>query len=287
MAEDLTTQHAAGTTAPAAAPAGARPLVVQREQASVAFRFRFALAYLVLAGIAGAAVGAAIVLWDRPATQARDDWSEWRPTGATPQYPSEIAGHVSARYRDAQGRQLVAALAGPPRVQGEPLAGVAIQADTADPNDLTFESLGKGLMYQFCGGGASCAFPDGNIDPQRLRLLRRQSLELAMYSFKYVDDLDSVIVLLPPDPDEMTADEGDATTIALFFRKRDLDRELGQPLVRTLPNANAQRVAQIDAADALLVDRLTRTRIFTYSFTRVQTGTAMMFLTPLGAPADS
>jgi hypothetical protein len=284
VAEDLTTQHSAGTTASATAPAGTRPLVVQRERPSVAYRFRFAIAYLLLAAIAGGAAGGAIVLWDRPEAQP-DKWSDWRPTGREAQYASEIADHVSGRYQDAQGQQLVAVLAGPPRVQGEPVTAVAIQADTADPNDLAFESLGKGVMYQLCGGGELCAFRDGQLDAQRLRLLRRQSLELALYSFKYVDDLDSVVTLLPPDPDETTQDPADAATIALFFRKRDFGRELDQPLAQTLRNPTTARVAEMGAQDALLVDRLTRTRLFSYSFTRVQDGTAMMFLTPLSAPA--
>ena len=284
MAEDLTTRQSSGAEAAPTAPASTRPLVVQREQPPVAYRFRFAIAYLVLAAIAGAAIGGAVVVWERPAAEI-DAWSEWRPQGREAQHASEIAAHVSERYRDPQGRQLVAAIAGPAVVQGEPINSVAIQADTADPSDLSFESLGKGLMYQLCGGGQTCAFTDGQLDPERLRLLRRQSLELALYSFKYVDDLDSVVVLLPPDPDEATADEGDATTLALFFRRRDLGRELEQPLAQTLRNPTTSRVAVVDAQDALLIDRLTRTRLFSYSFTRVQDGTAMMFLTPLSAPA--
>jgi hypothetical protein len=106
-----------------------------------------------------------------------------------------------------------------------------------------------------------------------------------LYSFKYVDDLDSVVMLLPPDPDETSADAADAATLAMFFRKPDLGRELGQPLAQTLRNPTVPRVAPLDEQDALLVDRLTRTRLFTYSFTRVQAGTAMMFLTPLRTPA--
>ena len=279
MAEDLTRS----------VPAASEPLVERAPDAaplargareSVAHRFRFALAYLALAAVAGAALGAVVVLLDRPDSDTAR-WSRWEPRGPAGQHPTEIARHVAPRYRDAAGRRLVTVFAGPPEINGEPILGAVISADTGDPRDATPHEFGKSLVFQFCAGSEACAFPDGNLDTARLRALRRESLELALYSFTYVDGLESVATLLPPDPDESTPEQGDATTLALFFEREDLGEQLARPLNRTLAEGTTTRVGALTGREAQLVDALTAPRTFGYSFTRVQSGSWVMVLDPL------
>ena len=43
------------------------------------------------------------------------------------------------------------------------------------------------------------------VSEARHALLRREALELALYTFKYVDGVDSVSVFLPPRPDGQAA----------------------------------------------------------------------------------
>lgn len=283
MAEDLAPSASSAADAPHEG-AVSEPFVRPSAGDRVAYRMRFALAYLALAAVAGAALGAAVVLFDRP-TADQTRWSEWAPTGAAAQHPTEIARHVAPRYRDAEDRQLVTALAGPPEIQGEPLIGAAIQADTGKSEDAAFHEFGDSVVFQLCGGAQSCAFADGQLDEQRFRLLRQESLELALYSFKYVGGLDSVVALLPPDPDESSQDQGDATTVAMFFRRGDLQPALERPLHETLPSVGSPRVGRLDPRETLMVDRLTRDRAFTYTITRIQTGSPIMLLDPLDATA--
>ena len=280
MAEDLANSSAA-VDAPREERAIVRePFVRPRREHEVAYRMRFALAYLALAAVAGAAIGAVIVLADRPADEEQA-WSQWRPTGVTGQYPTAIAEHVSSRYRDAGDRKLVTVFAGPPEIARERLIGVAVEADTGLPEDAAVDGLGRSVMYQLCGGGESCAFRDGSIDAERLLLLRREGLELALYSFAYVDDLDSVIALLPPFGEQ--AQQGSMRTLALFFRRGDLRAQLQAPLTATLPDAAAETAAPLDARGSLALDRLTRDRLFEFTFTRVQTGSPILLLRPFGS----
>jgi hypothetical protein len=279
VAEDLANSSAA-VDAPRDERATVRePFVRAPREQEVAYRMRFALAYLALAAIAGAAIGAAIVLGDRPADEERV-WSQWQPTGVSGQYPTQIAEHVSSRYRDAQNRKLVTVFAGPPEIGRERLLGVAIEADTGRPEDAAVDGLGTSVMYQLCGGGESCAFRDGSIDAARLSLLRREGLELALYSFAYVDDLDSVIALLPPYGEQ--AQQTPMTTLALFFRRGDLRDQLEAPLAATLPDASAHTAAPVAAPRTLALDRLTRDRVFEFTFTRIQTGSPILLLRPFG-----
>ena len=280
MAEDLASSSAA-VDAPRDERATVRePFAPPRREQEVAYRMRFALAYLALAALAGAAVGAAVVLTDRPADEERA-WSEWQPTGASGQYPTQIADHVSSRYRDAQNRKLVTAFAGPPEIGRERLLGVAIEADTGLPEDAAVDGLGKSVMYQLCGGGESCAFRDATLDAERLLLLRREALELALYSFAYVDDLDSVIALLPPFGDQ--AQQESTRTLALFFRRGDLRPQLEAPLAATLPDASAETAAPLGTRRSLALERLTRDRVFEFSFARIQTGSPILLLRPIGS----
>ena len=48
-----------------------------------------------------------------------------------------------------------------------------------------------------CGLGPQCSIPGGDSSDAGLAL-RRQAVELSLYAFKYVDEVDSVVVFLPP-----------------------------------------------------------------------------------------
>ena len=53
-------------------------------------------------------------------------------------------------------------------------------------------------MYILCGLGPLCSIQESQPTTDRAALLRREALELALYTFRYVEDVDSVLVLLPP-----------------------------------------------------------------------------------------
>ena len=53
-------------------------------------------------------------------------------------------------------------------------------------------------MYSLCGLGASCSIATGTPSVERGELVRREILELALYTFKYVGGIENVIAFMPP-----------------------------------------------------------------------------------------
>ena len=250
------------------------------------FRFRFAFAYLGLAVVAGVAIGLTVILADRPAEETHVAWSPWVPTGRQTSYPEQIAQHVARGYRLPSGSQLAAVIAGPPAVQDVPVQAVIIRHDSPVPNvpsENEIVETGNSVMYTLCGLGRQCSIAEGEPSPERLQLLQREALELSLYSFKYVDGVESTIVLLPPNLGEDAQDPSDDVAIALFFEKKDFRRELSRPVRQTLLSPTPPQGAELDPREGLVVDRLTDPNLFQYEFQQIQTGGAILVLAPINA----
>jgi hypothetical protein len=281
VAEDLAREQ------PALPAAAAPPLVEQRkrrEEESRLYRSRFALAYLALAVVAGIGIGGAIVLYDRAPEDAGGAWAAWKPTGDSEgSYPRQIADQVANRYKLPSGNRMVGILASKPQIPTEtgnvPIQAVAIVNDETG-EDISIVETQDSAMYTLCGRGQQCSIAEGDPSAERLQLLRRQALELALYSFKYIDGLDSVITLLPPNLGDVNNPEDDQSA-ALFFRKGDFEQELDRPLERTLDPAKTPSIAEIPNGEAVRIDRLTNPRLFQYEFQQTQVGTFVIFLAPV------
>ena len=91
-------------------------------------------------------------------------------------------------------------------------------------------------MYNLCGVGQKCSIAEGQPSEERARLLRREALELALYTFKYVDDVDSVITLLPVNLGD-PSDGGGRHEHGALPGEEELLRQLQAPLDRTLTGA--------------------------------------------------
>lgn len=276
MAEDLAQeQPALGPAVGKAPPTRSVPV----------YRMRFGLAYLVLAAFAGIAVGVAVLLINREEPAEGPAWSSWRPTGRETSYADQIAEYVANRYRLESGNQLAAVMAGPPVVQNLPVQAVMIENRSAVPNaepQIEVFETGNSVMYTLCGLGDQCSIGEGQTSEEQLQLLRGQALELSLYTFKYVDDADSTIVLLPPDLGDPNNAEDDAAA-AIFLRKQDFRRELSQPLARTLSRATPPTVTEFDPREGLIVDRLTEQNLFQYDYQQAPTGGVIIVLAPLTA----
>ncbi len=58
---------------------------------------------------------------------------------------------------------------------------------------------GNTIAYNLCGiGGKNCAIGVGKPSTNRLLLLRREALELALYTFRYIGGTQNVVAILPP-----------------------------------------------------------------------------------------
>jgi hypothetical protein len=253
----------------------------RRERARrTSYRFRFGIIYVLLAALVGGGAGAFIVLATRPAPEQEAAWSQWRPEGRVNAYPAEIADHVAARYRLPSGKQLVGVIAGKAEIQNLPLRAVLIQHEATNPtkaDDIEVVEVGNGVIYNLCGAGAKCSIAEGDPSAQRAQLLRREALELALYTFKYIEDIDSVIALMPFNLGE-PADESDDTSTVVFLQKKDVQPQLEVPLSQTLSPGTRTTIA---AAEAQIVDRLTRQRQYLYDIQPTQDLSAVLRLSPI------
>lgn len=235
---------------------------------------RFALAYFVLAVVLGAAVGTTIVLLGRSGSAADRPWSPWHPTGDDASRTLQIAEHVSRRYRLAGGAQrLVNVVPGPPTTNAV-VSAIAVQSLGAGLGSASsLFDASRSRMYLLCGSGENCALGDGPATIQRGRLLRGEALELALYTFKYVEGVDSVVAFLPGRP-------GTRPSFALFFLRESLEPLLGRPLQATLPSA-PRLVPNAAPARMARVDRFTIAHLFRFQVRESQDGNAAVVLTPV------
>ena len=231
------------------------------------FRNRFGFLLGALAGIIVAAIAVLAIALTSSGDPSKEglaaNWSSWQPsdhdatTGA-----AEIADHVAGHYHLSDGHQLVSVTGGPLQIQDVPL-NVVLR-----PPSGSIELVnGHGVLYTLNGLGPHGSIVSGHATEQRGLLVRREALELALYSFRYLDNVDMVVALLPPRPP--TAKGGDAQASqsqspvyqALFYRPGDLRPQLEVPLGQTIPSATPIP-EKFGGAQARKIDSLTRSNVF-------------------------
>jgi hypothetical protein len=264
--------------APGAHTAGGGPT---RGETPYRSRFGLLLGALIGIAIATVAIGAAIYVGTAGDNGAPDGWSSWKPnTDNGVDAAKEIASHVGRKYRLDDGNQIVGVEAGPLQVFDVPLE-VALRTAPQGGN-IDFID-GKGLMYTLNGLGPKGSVRGGKPSEARHLLLRREALELALYTFRYVKNVDLVVALLPPKPPAKNKDGStaasatDTPTQALFYRPGDLKPQLEIPLRATIPN-RTPRPDTIPGAEARRIDALTRGNLFLASFQQGQNQKAFLVL---------
>ena len=257
----------------------------REEKTESPYRSRFGLFLGALIGIAIAtlAVGAAVYVGTSSGNGAPDGWSSWKPdTSDGVDAAHEIAAHVGRKYRLSDGNQIVGVEGGPLEVFNVPLE-VALRTAPQGGN-IDFIN-GRGLMYTLNGLGPHGSVRGGKPSEARHLLLRREALELALYTFRYVKNVDLVVALLPPKPPAKvknkdgttTTSTADSPTQALFFRPGDLEPQLEIPLDATIP-AKTPRPETIPPAESRRIDALTRGNLFLASFQQGQDQKAFLVL---------
>lgn len=248
-----------------------------RAQASVP-RHRFGLAYLALAVILGAAVGLFVVFASNGGKDSSPAWSAWEPTKDGVERLDEIGRYVSHQYALPSGRVLVTPFSTPPVVRlGNQLAAVrAIRITTGLPgesvNDSQIIDATNVWAYELCGGGKDCALSDGSASASRGRLLQRESLELALYTFKFEPAINYVVTYFPPVPKRDPA--------AIVLTREALEEPLKHPLAQTLPPPRTRLMpGQLSGNDLAVLDRYI-TRAYSLSGEQLQDGSPVLVLRP-------
>jgi hypothetical protein len=241
-----------------------------------AYYFRFTLAYTLLAVIATAGIATLVIVLTRPDAVPAPPWSTFVPTGSPVAKVRQIATQVSSEYRlpaggkvvtivpaPLQGARLVQTASGPATVE-VPVSAVAIQADAStgkhEEGDYTAFNAGSTIAYQMCGfgtAGQNCGVATLAASANRSSLLRREALELSLYTLKYVPGIDAVLTYLPPPA-------SGAQPASVFIARNDVGRNLDRPLKRTL--TPTKLVLGDTPADHTRVEELTRSRLYNYDF---------------------
>jgi len=241
------------------------------------FTTRFLVVYAVLGAILAGSLVALVLLGVRPGLSSPKPWSAWKPKqGSVAAMTKQIADHIAPRYRLASGAQITAVVPSAPTVtagtQSISIAAVAIRTASGD-TDVQPISSKTTAMYTLCGLGLHCSIATGTPSLTRGQLVHREGLETALYSFKYVHPLQSVLVFMPPA-------QGANVTTVLFYLKADLMRQLSRPLLQTLPLAVPPRSNDPDRIEANAITGLTYPHLYTSQLTQLQPGGALLVLTP-------
>jgi hypothetical protein len=228
-----------------------------------------ALAVVAVAGAFGVAAGGG----GSSATET-NTWSAFTPssdgldTGA-----GEIADYVGPRYVLPNGQQIVAVTGGPLSIAGHPIR-IAVRHSPADGGQIDVLD-GGGVLYRLCGLGPKCAIASGKSSSERGLLLYRESLELALYSFHDLRNVDNVVVFQPPK-------KGEDPAVALHFRRGDVAGQLARPLRATLPNPAPTPDTIDQSPDTPFVQALTFGNVFKFSLTQAnQDMSVFLVLDPL------
>ena len=277
----------------------------RRESSPHSHKFRVVTAALV--GIAIGAVVIAVALLGNGANAGpKGRWSAWAPPDGGTLGAREIADHLAPFYRISGVDQLdvvtvvnlsSSASASTTTTTGS-TSGLQV-AVRSDPSSSQVSLLsGNTIAYNFCGiGGSNCSIGVGTPSADRLLLLRRQALELALYTFKYVGAVQNVVAILPPGRTQQTntlsptPPSANATStskpvdIALLFVRDELQPWLSHPLSDTFPEQFPPTVPQLSlwrqSTEAGLVDQITARGMFSEKLVRAQDGSNLIVLDPL------
>jgi hypothetical protein len=248
------------------------------------YRARFVLIYAgLVAAIGAAAAGLVLVLTGsgssstRPAAPKVNAWSTWAPTASSASARvREIANHVAGVYRLPNGNQLLDVTVRPPSIpdgSGSRLVRISFVVVKGPHSEQTAIGPSNSELFNLCRFGNACLLPT-KPTPGRMLLIRRATLEIALYTFKYVPEIKYVLEVLPPV-------KGTSNPALLYFHRRDLARELQLPLARTLRQDD--RISTIAPNEDVLIDRLTKPHMFSLSAVANQQGTAVLALSPVGS----
>jgi hypothetical protein len=247
-----------------------------------AARFQFFTGALVFCAVAALALAFVFAATSGNRTAAADTWSPFKPSSdGLDTAPREIAGYVGRQYRLPTGEQIVAVTGGPLEYTVEQQAlpmKIAMRESLADGGDITILD-GKGVLYRMCGLSDKCSIGAGKASAERTLLLRREALELALYSFHYLDDIEHVVVFIPPP-------KGGAAPFALHFERDDVAGQLARPLRVTLPTPVPNPDTITIAPNTPAIRQLTYANLFKFSLTVGNQDTnVFLVLDPL--PTDS
>jgi hypothetical protein len=258
--------------------------------ASQAPRFQFLFG--AMAAFGAAAVALAVLILSAPTPKPGPAWSIWSPQTGSIDVAQQIANHVAPEYKLSNGHQLLKVTGGPQSINGQPVV-LAMRTSGSTPAALP----DNGVFYQLCGGGPSCSISQGRASVQRGLLVRREALELALYTFRYIGGASQVLVTFPPPPPsakraathsatqsstaaKSLGSTNEAPSHVLLFRPAELQTELSRPLAQSLSAVTPSVSTMNKSSDAALVSRLTERAVYDSVLIQQQQSSPVLLLQP-------
>jgi hypothetical protein len=251
---------------------------------------------IITASLVGLAIGALIIavfLASSSSPSHAAAWSSWSPQDNGLAGEREIAAAISPFYRATPAAQLAVVTVRnvSSTATGTPNTDLPTQVVLHDPSTGALVPLsGTTALYNLCGLGPGCTVSPGQPSSARELLLRREALELSLYTLKYISGVDNVLTLLPPGqavvsaqlsptPPAPTSTSTTTVDLAVLFERQGLSNELSAPLKASLPEQVAPSVADMTSApEAELVSVLTGQGLFTQRTIQIQDGTQAVLL---------
>jgi len=248
-------------------------------------RGKFRLAYVLLA--IAAVLAAALFLTVRGGSSQKDtagaaaldeSWGTFKPAGLTQDRIQQIALHVGSSYRTKGGHQLVSVSATIPPAYQNDLRITQYILSYTDGGQTNYQAIPistNNVLYELCGLGPQCAIDSGKATTDRGRLLRREALELALYTFHYTD-VGSVVTFLPPK-------KGQRPQYVFLFLRTQFEAQgvLAKPLNAILAEPTPPPAASIPAAEAATIDGITEPDLYRFRYTSDQQGGVLLVFDPL------
>jgi hypothetical protein len=262
------------------------PLARPQPQPSVSRR-KFAIAYLALAAIVGAAVGLVVVFAGRDdgGSTQQEAFASWTPKTTGTLGVREIARHVSSQYHLENGALFTSVVAGPMEIESSQgpirVSAILIRSGRAGVQqeriDIAFPAAG--VFYQLAGTAQNRSIP-GQATLARGQLVRREALELALYTFRSMPQADYVVAFMPP-PAGVSA-QSPLFNRAVFLPRTAFVRELQAPLGTTLPPGETKMTpTDLTPTQANAVEALTAGRVFHWDFQQAPDQSAWLVLSPV------
>ncbi len=279
------------------APVGAARLIAPAKRAEdsghpQSRRFRIATGALVALAIISVGLALSLTASGRTSKTSGAAWSDWSPTDSGLAGAQEIADFLSPYYRATPAYQLAVVTPLNLNDASNPVAVVLPSANSA--SGVQALSASSTVAYNLCGLGSNdCSIGVGTPSANRLKLLRREALELALYTFKYIHGVQNVVAILPPGHSVQTTCTGicptphpktalSAVDLAVAFDRHELQPWLDRPLRETLPEPLPPTVSEIPSApESELVDVITAHGLFQVKSETSQDGTRLLVLTPM------
>jgi hypothetical protein len=264
----------------------------ENDQSPYSAKFRGGIFLLLAVGVAALVVALVLSSSGGSSSKQSSNWSSWQPSDSGPAGAQQIADYVSPYYRASSADQLAVVTAMNLNDPANPLQ-IVLPSSSSPGGVQALPSQGT-IAYNLCGlNSQDCSIGVGQPSSDRLLLLRREALELALYTFKYINGVQTVVAILPPGhttqttctgicPKPHTPSSTKPLNIALAFDHKELQPWLDRPLRETLPEPLPPTVAQMaNAPEAELVSVITAHGLFQEHTEQAQSGSNLLVLNPL------